>query len=286
MTEKTGKSLISAELKLRIISAVVLAVVVLLITWIGGKTFALLWALVAVLIFKEFTSITKASSSMRVRAVGFGFLILVLIAAFIEERTTSLYLLLGGTLLVVIWEWILNRSIWTGVGLIYAALPFFAMSEMRDDTFAGMVLVLIVFACVWGADVLAYFSGKAIGGPKLAPRISPKKTWAGFIGAVVGGIGLSVLVVSIFKEPPNAVFLLLMAGLAVLSQLGDLLESVLKRKFDVKDSSNLIPGHGGILDRADGLIVVAVGLWLALIFYHVRLSEQETLADVFARAFL
>ena len=112
---------------------------------------------------------------------------------------------------------------------------------------------------VWAIDICAYFAGRFIGGPKLAPRISPKKTWAGLIGGMVGAVALS-LGFSIWLGSGSAVILALVAlGLTVLEQAGDFAESAMKRRAGVKDSGTLIPGHGGILDRVDGLIAVVLG---------------------------
>lgn len=161
------------------------------------------------------------------------------------------------------WEWaqMCNRqTLWLTGGLVYIAVPCGALIWLRGDDHAGMITIFWLFAVVWTADIGAYLSGRAIGGPKLAPRISPKKTWAGFIG----GISLAGLVAASFAlawEGDNPVFLGLWGVIvAIASQVGDLFESAAKRHFGVKDSSNLIPGHGGILDRVDALVVGAVAL--------------------------
>jgi len=115
----------------------------------------------------------------------------------------------------------------------------------------------------WTTDICAYFAGRGIGGPKLAPRISPKKTWAGLGGGVIGALIVGGLFAWAFDlETP---FFYFGAPMAVLAQLGDLYESWVKRRADVKDSSNLIPGHGGVLDRLDGLLPVIVATLLVMI---------------------
>jgi phosphatidate cytidylyltransferase len=140
---------------------------------------------------------------------------------------------------------------------------------LRGASDAGMLTIMWLFAVVWAADICAYFAGRLIGGAKLAPRISPKKTWAGLWGAVAGGAAAG-LAVGWAASPANLVLVAVLGGvLAVVEQLGDLFESALKRHYGVKDSGRLIPGHGGVLDRVDGL--VAATLVLAAIVVAVRL---------------
>lgn len=167
------------------------------------------------------------------------------------------------------WEWASmcnRRGRWMILGLIYIAVPTAAMIWLRGDDTPGMTTIIWLFLVVWGADTGAYITGRAIGGPKLAPSISPKKTWAGFIG----GISIASLIsIGFHFYTPGDVLNLAIIGflVALSSQLGDLLESMMKRHFNVKDSSNLIPGHGGILDRVDGLVVGAVALATILLIF-------------------
>ncbi len=133
----------------------------------------------------------------------------------------------------------------------------------------GPSMIYWLFAIVWGMDIGGYIFGCTIGGPKLAPKISPKKTWAGLIGGMISAGVLSVVFFSFtMKEPMDAkdiVYIVIFSSImAFVSQIGDLFESGIKRKFDVKDSSNLIPGHGGILDRVDGLVFAAPVFLLSL----------------------
>ncbi|MBT3397060.1 MAG: phosphatidate cytidylyltransferase [Alphaproteobacteria bacterium] len=128
----------------------------------------------------------------------------------------------------------------------------------------GMLAVLWLFLSVWSCDTGAYFAGRGIGGPKLAPRISPKKTWSGLLGGMFLAAVASVLLAVLLQQKDAALFAALGALLALISQCGDLAESALKRHFDVKDSGALIPGHGGILDRVDGVLFAAPVLALAV----------------------
>lgn len=264
MSETVKPSLISNELKLRIISAIILAAIVLLITWIGGQTFKLLWAIAAIAVLVEFTRITKSSLPAMQRLFAFAFLGLIIVAWLLQSYQSALIIFLLGFIGLFIWEWIGNKSAWSSAGFAYAVLPFFAVTALRGDESEGLIVILVLFACVWGADVFAYFFGKSIGGPKLAPKISPKKTWAGFIGSLIGALLLSWLVIDFSGYSVGGSFFVMILVLAVSSQIGDLVESVIKRKFDVKDSGTIIPGHGGVLDRIDGLIFSGVVLWFWL----------------------
>jgi phosphatidate cytidylyltransferase len=154
-------------------------------------------------------------------------------------------------------------------GLAYAAVIALVPVAARDTPF-GLLTLLWMFGVVWGTDILAYACGRLIGGPKLWPRVSPKKTWSGFIGGVTAGtiIGWMVLTTPLTGGPaPMSVgaMIALSAAAAVLSQAGDLGESVLKRYLGVKDSGHIIPGHGGLMDRLDSFWAVSVFLGCALV---------------------
>lgn len=277
---------ISDELKLRIISAVVLGIIVLLITWIGGQTFALLWAVIAFLILREFNRICRQSMPISINIFSYLLLALVVVAWLSGERYTAFGMYCIGMIVFSFWEYITNKTAWSPIALSYAILPFFAMSDLRSDTFEGLIIILLLFFAVWGADVFAYFTGRTFGGPKLAPRISPNKTWSGFIGSLVGALLLSWMIDWAAGFEPISVFFLIMLCVAVVSQLGDLMESALKRKFNVKDSGTSIPGHGGVLDRIDGLVVAAVFLWLVTLISYYRQDVVNDLPTVFINAFL
>ncbi len=151
-----------------------------------------------------------------------------------------------------------ERWMWRIPGGVYIAVSCLSLALIRSDDLIGRNTVFFVLAAVWIADSGAYFAGSLIGGPKLAPRISPKKTWAGLIGALVTAGITGGLFFALFPE--YTVMELVLAGIVVggVAQLGDLAESMAKRRFDVKDSGALIPGHGGILDRIDGLMAASL----------------------------
>jgi phosphatidate cytidylyltransferase len=142
-------------------------------------------------------------------------------------------------------------------GVPYIALGSVALVWVREDAAGGLGLLIYVLFAVWATDIGAYAAGKSIGGPRLAPRISPKKTWAGLIGGMLSAALVGAGVAAAFGAALPVVAALLGAVLAVVGQAGDLFESAIKRRYNVKDSGRLIPGHGGLLDRVDGLIVAA-----------------------------
>ena len=152
-----------------------------------------------------------------------------------------------------------ERAIWMILGIVYIATPCLAFVWMRQLRPLGLESVVWLLAVVWTTDSIAYGVGSLAGGPKLAPLVSPKKTWAGAIAGVVGAALVSVL----FAFSGSASISYVVAAgivLSLLTQMGDLAESQLKRTFGVKDMSDLIPGHGGALDRLDGLIFGTLGL--------------------------
>jgi len=152
----------------------------------------------------------------------------------------------------------LQIAVWFGAGMIYVSLPAVSLLLLRAQPEVGTAIVLWVLGLTVAADTLAYVAGRTIGGPKLAPTISPNKTWAGLGGAVLGA-GLAGLTVTIWLDLAGLWKLTILSGLlGFVEQGGDLVESAFKRHFGVKDSSQIIPGHGGVLDRVDGLIAVAL----------------------------
>lgn len=150
----------------------------------------------------------------------------------------------------------------TAFGVLYIGAPAVAFLWLRSRPGWGLDGVLALFAVIWSADSAAYFGGRVLGGPKLMPRTSPQKTWSGLVAGCAAGAGAGVLCASLFDGP---VFLWLVVGasVAALGLGGDLFESALKRRFGVKDASRLIPGHGGVLDRIDGLMAAVTAFALA-----------------------
>jgi CDP-diglyceride synthetase len=168
---------------------------------------------------------------------------------------------------------------WIASGICYAAVIAFFPPFLREMPMHGLSNILWVFAVVWATDIAAYFVGRTFGGPKLWPRVSPNKTWSGFFGGLVFGTlaGVSLVMflqrdVIISQQLPWLLITLFSAVASILSQGGDLAESSLKRHFGVKDSSFLIPGHGGVMDRLDGFWSAVFFLGMCLIFTHMAYS--------------
>ncbi len=159
-------------------------------------------------------------------------------------------------------------------GVAYALAFAVITPALRDWPVAGLALILWSFAVVWLTDIAASFTGRRLGGPKLMPRVSPKKTWSGAIGGTLAGTVAGALIWSWAATGGfgvNGRVLAASLAASVASQAGDLYESALKRRFGTKDSSGLIPGHGGFLDRLDGYWAVLVLAGLALFAFHIEL---------------
>jgi phosphatidate cytidylyltransferase len=245
-----------SELSQRVISGVVMAVVAIVTTILGNPLFALLWAALAAIVAYEWHRLTEGETAPVALAL--------LVAAALGGA-------LAGWLRQPVWllvppgcavaAWFVTRAVdrrWLPAGAMYAALLPAATILCRGEGGYGVVLMFFLFAVVWGTDVCAYFAGRALGGPKLWPAVSPKKTWSGAIGGVLGAIILGALVLAFFNLPVGVPVVLVAVVLSALSQGGDLFESSLKRRFGAKDSGHIIPGHGGFMDRLDGFIVAAV----------------------------
>ena len=161
-----------------------------------------------------------------------------------------------------------SNKLWLLLGFAYILLPCLILVWLRNMESQGLQFIIWFFAVIWATDIGAYFSGKTIGGPKLAPSISPNKTWAGFFGGLILAIIVS-LVLNKFASPSFVVIDLIAACilLSIIGQLGDLFESWVKRRLGVKDSGSLIPGHGGVLDRIDAILLsTPVAAFIAIFF--------------------
>jgi phosphatidate cytidylyltransferase len=243
-------------LKTRALSALALAPPALLAAWYGGYPFALLVAISAALMCWEWHRITCGGFGYAARAAA----ILCFAASLltVSAPQTALYTAAAAVLVSVLLVCpVPGRRAWSGLGALYIGLPSLALVWLRGDPDFGSATVWWLLLAVWATDIGAYASGRLIGGPLLMPRVSPKKTWAGLLGGMLCSalVGLGVAWVGAFSLVWVAVA---SAGLAVVAQAGDLLESWVKRRWGVKDSSNIIPGHGGVLDRVDGLLSAAI----------------------------
>jgi phosphatidate cytidylyltransferase len=271
-----------SELRLRILSGIVLAAVVLAATWLGGLAFRLLASAIALLVYYEWSTIIRLPET-DFRANAFGWLSVVLVAALVLFGFDELALpaLIGATLIGIAYAFALKGSGWLAGGIVYSGLTAISLAAIRGDTGHGFAAMLFIFAVVWATDILAYFVGRAIGGPKLAPPISPGKTWSGAIGGAISAVIAGTLVHMIFF-PLNGLWVPAIAlVLSVFSQVGDLFESFIKRRFGVKDSSRLIPGHGGVMDRVDGLVFACFAALLIAFGDAIVSGTVNTPAGVF-----
>jgi phosphatidate cytidylyltransferase len=210
--ETRGRGRMS-ELRLRILSAIVLIAAALGSAILGGTVFAVTWGVLALIIVQEWMGVIRGKP---------GF-----------------------------WLWGL-------AGIAYAAGMYLAVLTLRASAEFGLLAILFLFAIVWATDIVAYFTGRAIGGPRLAPRISPKKTWSGMIGGVLGGTLAALFLLAAMGHPASPMHAGIALLLALAAVAGDLFESAFKRRFQVKDSGTLIPGHGGFMDRLDGFVTAAI----------------------------
>lgn len=244
-----------SDLLPRTIAGLVLGVVTLAAAWFGGLWFAVLMALAAGAMIWELRRMVDAPSG------GAAWLVIVLTAAAVVVTELSLLrfglLTILGAVLAAIWLDGRKRG-WTVPAIAWIGISMACVDALRADPSYGFEAVLWLFLTVIATDVGGYFGGRVVGGPKLWPRVSPKKTWAG----LVTGMACAAIAGSLFARWTTGTFagevMIVSALIAVVSQGGDLLESVVKRRFDAKDASRLIPGHGGVLDRLDGLMAAAL----------------------------
>ena len=220
MTDPAAQPAGLSNLILRVISSAVLAPIAIIVAWAGGVPFVVFWTVAASIVLWEWSALVRNSSAGEARNFG----------------------------------WFVG---WMVAGLLYAGVLLLGPIILRRDPAFGLAAILFVFAIVWATDIAAFFAGRAIGGPKLWPAVSPKKTWSGAIGGALGAVAGGLLVARMAGLVVAPMLVIVALGLSVIAQAGDLLESVIKRHFGAKDASQLIPGHGGLMDRLDGFLTAA-----------------------------
>ncbi|HEY5082047.1 MAG TPA: phosphatidate cytidylyltransferase [Bauldia sp.] len=241
------------ELVARVISAIALAAIALLGARFGGWAAAAVVAVVMAVAHLEWAHITERSSWPTAIFTAGLLLAIVLFTAGLHPVGLSV------AVLTIVTSIAAGGGVWRPLGALYVSLLAFGVLALRlspDDGLASLLFALVV---VWATDTGAFFAGRAIGGARLWPRVSPNKTWAGAIGGVIAGVAAGLIALTLLRVPLSAALVLVAALLSLVAEAGDLFESFVKRQFGAKDSGWLVPGHGGLLDRVDGLSV-AVGV--------------------------
>jgi len=243
----------------------VLAPLAVGVAYLGGWVFAAFWTSAAMLAFREWTILVTRDDRLLLIAIGtLSIVVAVTIAAWKPSSGNSAFWLV--LLLAVIAAGMIGtmvsmhdgRGIWAAAGIPYAGTLAIAPVILRSDPRYGFQAIIFVFAVVWTTDIVAFFVGRTVQGPKLAPAISPNKTWSGALGGGFAAMGVAALIGSFFTVSGLKSTVIVALVLSVASQVGDLLESALKRRFGAKDSGRLIPGHGGLLDRLDAFVAAVL----------------------------
>jgi len=252
------------NLLMRIAAALVLAPLAIGAAYAGGWYWTALATIGAIGLFVEWLAVTYTARNMPLTIAGV--VALVLTAPFLAVGNVVGALVMLALGLIAVAFRATEPRIWAVAGFLYAAAAQLASVVVRLDQAKGLSALILVLLVVWATDIGGYFAGRAIGGPKLWPRVSPKKTWAGAIGGFIASllVAIGFSASDLGKALP---LMILAAMLSVAAQFGDLFESAIKRRFGVKDSSHIIPGHGGIWDRLDGFVAAIV---LAAIFGVLR----------------
>ena len=257
-TSVTGRE--GHNLLLRVVATLVMAPLAIAAAYAGGWAWSGLVTAGAIGLYIEWLGVVGARKPILI-SLG---IVVLLGLCWVEtvHMTTSTVaaIAIAGIFAVAVFSG--DRRTWVSIGMIYALAALVGSIAVRLDADWGFAALMFVLLVVWVTDIGGYFAGRLIGGPKLWQRVSPKKTWAGAVGGFAGSLCIAI---GFFASGLGRVvpLLLLGAALSVISQLGDLFESAVKRRFGVKDSSHIIPGHGGLMDRLDGFVAAIV---LAAIF--------------------
>lgn len=246
------------ELVQRVTVGILLIIVAVLELWLGGSALWVLATVAALIMGGEWAGLTRAEDKRRFMQYALCIPLALMSPLAAGPSILAVAAIAGATIFTLI----VTRNRWLAAGVPYVALPIMALLwiRMQDN---GLLLAFWALSLVWATDIGAFFAGRNFGGPKVAPAISPNKTWSGLIGGMIAALLLGWGLTSYYDLP----FQLAMAspGLALLAQAGDFFESWMKRRAGVKDSGTILPGHGGVLDRLDGVVtslpVAALLIW-------------------------
>jgi phosphatidate cytidylyltransferase len=244
------------NLLLRVLSALILAPLAIAAAYWGGWPFTVFWAIAALAVWWEWVRLIDPQGSQGALVLGAVALVLEALLAGSGRVDKALIIILLALFGIAVTA--TKHAKWIAGGILYASALLVAPVVIRADDQFGFVAILFLFAIVWSTDIGGYFGGRALGGPRLMPAISPKKTWSGAIAGTVVAVAAAVAIAGWQQGSSPVLIALLAALLSAASQAGDLFESAFKRHFGAKDASGLIPGHGGVMDRLDGFIVAAL----------------------------
>lgn len=254
----TGTPPKTSELSRRIFVGVALIAIALAALYGGGIAMWVLISVASLLMMAEWADLMKVEARQKRLAM---FTLSVPLATLSPLAAGPGFFVLGLIAGAAFFVTIVTRLPRLGWGLAYVGIPALALMFLRELP-NGLLIAFWALAIVWATDIGAYFAGRSIGGPKLMPRVSPSKTWAGLIGGMVAALICGLVFYSQAGLPIELA--LTSPILAVIAQIGDLYESALKREAGVKDSGNILPGHGGVLDRLDGVVTVAPSVALLI----------------------
>jgi phosphatidate cytidylyltransferase len=248
---------LGSELALRVGSALVLVPLAIGTAYLGGWLFALFWGAAAMGVLWEWTALVARNDQRSVPLTGGASLALAVVLVAAGHLLAAVVVLAMGAIGAASLA-LAERRTWVAGGIPYAGALALAPIVLRADDADGFLAVIFLFAIVWTTDISAYFAGRALGGPKLMPQVSPNKTWAGAVGGLIASVVVTLALAKMAGLTALFALAMLAVVLSVFAQGGDLFESFLKRRFHAKDSGHLIPGHGGLMDRLDGFVSASV----------------------------
>ena len=255
---REGETRRKSEVAIRLASAIVLAALAIGATLFSPWAFLILVMVGGGIIAWEWGRLTRGNGFDGTALLAAVSVAAIAVLVSLGRPDYALFILAAAAVTIGFTAFQSGGAFWSLAGLTYAALPAAALVWLRGDPSLGAIAVLYLFAVAWTTDTASYAGGRLIGGSKLAPRISPNKTWSGFIVGALTPALVGYAFAEALKETSAVKLSLVSVVLALACQMGDLIESAVKRRFGAKDASQLIPGHGGLLDRIDGLLLAAI----------------------------